>query len=188
MQIPLQITFRNLNRSPAIEAKIRERVDKLERFFGEVTSCRVAVELLHKHHAQGNHYHVRVDVTVPGEELVASREPGEHHAYADVYVAIRDAFDTMGRLLEDYARRMRRQVKAHEVPPHGRVAELHRADDYGLIETADGHMVYFHRNSVVEGDFDDLAIGSEVRFVEEQGERGPQASTVHIIGKHHIVG
>jgi len=188
MQIPLQITFRHLDHLPVIEDKIRERADKLDRFFGDIISCSVVVELLHRHHQQGNHYHVRVDVTVPGEELVASREPDKHQAYVDVYVAIRDAFDAMGRLLEDYVHRMRRQVKAHETAPHGRVAELHRADDYGLIEASDGRTVYFHRNSVVDGSFDGLATGSEVRYVEEQGERGPQASTVRVIGKHHIVG
>ncbi len=188
MHTSLQITFRNFDRSPAVEDKIRERASRLERFFGDIMSCRVAVELLHKHHHQGNHYHVRIDVTVPGDELIASREPDEHNAYTDVYVAIRDAFDTMERLLEDYVRRMRREVKAHTPFPHGRVAELHRADEYGRIETSDGRLVYFHRNSVVDGDFDDLAVGSEVRFVEEAGDRGPQASTVHVIGKHHIVG
>lgn len=188
MHTPLQITFRNFARSPAVEDKIRERAARLERYFGDIMGCRVAVELVHKHHRQGNHFHVRIDLTVPGDELVANREPDEHAAYTDVYVAIRDAFEAMDRMLEEYVRRMRRQVKAHETPLHGRVAELHRADDYGRIETSDGRLVYFHRNSMVDADFDQLAIGAEVRFSEEQGERGPQASTVHRIGKHHIVG
>jgi cold shock CspA family protein len=74
----------------------------------------------------------------------------------------------------------------HETAPHGHVAELY--PDYGKIETPDGRLVYFHKNSVVGEDFDHLDLGAEVRFVEEQGELGPQASTVHVIGKHHIVG
>jgi len=188
MQLPLQITFRNLDRSEAIEAKVRERAEKLDQYHDHIMSCRVAVEALHKHHHQGNHYHVRVDVTVPGGELVANREPDEHSAYTDVYVAIRDAFDAIRRQLEDYGRRQSRQVKAHEIPPHGRVVELYPADDYGTIETPDGRRVYFHRNSMVDADFDKLQIGAEVRFSEEIGERGPQASTVHVVGKHHIVG
>jgi cold shock CspA family protein len=133
-------------------------------------------------------FHLRVEASVPGETLVADREPGSHHAYTDVYVAIRDAFDTMRRLLEDYERRRRGQTKAHETPPHGRVVELHRAEDYGRIETPDGRLVYFHRDSVAGADFDALQIGAEVRFTAEMGERGPQASTVYLIGKHHIVG
>lgn len=188
MQQPIQIAFRNLKRSPAIEAKVLERAEKLDDYCERIMSCRVVVEAQHKHRRHGNHYHVRVDVTVPGEELVANREPDEHHSYADVYVAIRDAFDAIRRQLEDYARRRRSQVKSHELPPHGRVADLYPAEDYGRIETPDGRLIYFHRNSVVDADFDKLRIGTEVRFSEESGERGPQASTVHVVGKHHIVG
>lgn len=188
MQLPIQITFRNLDRSEAVEAKILGRAEKLNRYFARIMSCRVVVEAHHKHHHRGNHYHVRLDVTVPDGELVASRDPDEHHSYTDVYVAIRDAFDSMYRQLEEYARRERRETKAHETPPHGRIAEIYPAEDYGRIETADGRLVYFHRNSVVDADFDKLPIGAEVRFAEERGERGPQASTVYLVGKHHIVG
>jgi len=188
MQLPLQIVFRNLEWTEAIAEKIRERAAKLDQYCDSIMSCRVAVEAQHKHHRRGHHYHVRIDVTVPEAEVVASREPDEHHAYTDVYVAIRDAFNTMQRQLEDYERRRRRQVKAHEVPPHGRIVELYPAEDYGRIETPDGRLIYFHRNSVLKADFDALQVGAEVRFVEEMGERGPQASTVHPVGKHHIVG
>ena len=186
MQRPIKITFRNLERSEAIEAKILERAEKLDEYYDRIMSCGVVVEAQHKHHHHGNHYHVRVDVTVPGGELVASREPDEHHSYADVYVAIRDAFDAIRRQLEDYGRRQRSQVKSHEVPPHGRIVERYPAEGYGRIETPGGRLVYFHGNSVVDADFDNLQIGAEVRFTEETGERGPQASTVHVVGKHHI--
>ncbi|OGA25174.1 MAG: 30S ribosomal protein S30 [Betaproteobacteria bacterium RIFCSPLOWO2_02_FULL_67_26] len=186
MQIPLQVTFRNLGRSQAIEASVREHADKLEKYYGRIVGCRVVIEEQHKHHQHGNHYHVRVNLTVPGAELVASREPDEHHAYTDVYVAIRDAFDTARRQLEDYARRHDQRLKAHAAPPHGRIAELHPQENYGRIETPDGRLVYFHRNSVLGADFDQLRVGAEVRFDEEAGERGPQASTVHVVGKHHI--
>jgi len=94
----------------------------------------------------------------------------------------------MRRQLEDYARKHDQRLKVHAPPPHGRIVELNPAEDYGRIETLDGRLVYFHRNSVLGADFDGLSIGAEVRFDEEAGERGPQASTVHVIGKHHIVG
>lgn len=188
MQTPLQIAFRNLERSEAIAAKIEERAAKLESYYDPIIGCRVTVEAQHKHHRRGNQFHVRVDVTVPGGELVASREPDEHHSYSDVYVAIRDAFDAMRRQLEDHARKQRRQVKAHETPPHGRIVELHPGEDYGMIEAPGTGLVYFHRNSVVDADFDKLEIDAEVRFDIEMGERGPQATTVYLIGKHHIVG
>lgn len=186
MKLPLQVVFRNMEASASVEAKIRERVGQLERIYSPIMSCRVAVEAHHKHHHRGNLYHARVDLKVADTEIVASREPDAHHAHEDVFVAVRDAFDAVRRRLEDYARHRRGTVKAHAVPPHGRVAELY--PDYGKIETADGRRIYFHRNSLVGADFDALDIGAEVRFVEETGELGPQASTVHAIGKHHVVG
>ena len=188
MQLPLQITFRHMEPSPAVEAKVRERADKLERFFDQITACRVAVEAPHRHHHQGTLYQVRVDLTVPGEELVVSRDPGLNHGHEDVYVAVRDAFDAAERRLEEYARRQRREVKTHEEPPHGRIIEMLPAEDYGRILTTDGREVYFHRHSVVDGDFDRLEVGEEVRFSEEQGAQGPQASTVHVLGRQHPSG
>ena len=136
MKLPLQIVFRNLGPSEAIEAKVRERAEKLEKYYEHIMSCRVVVELLHHHHHQGNLYHVRVDLKVPDSELVASREPDLQHSHEDVYVAIRDAFDSVRRQLEDYTRRRRGQIKLHDMPPHGRVAEIY--PDYGKIATADG--------------------------------------------------
>lgn len=189
MKLPLQITFRGMDRSDAIEAQIREKAEKLDQYFPHIMACRVMVESQHKHHQQGNIYHVRIDLTVPGHEIVVSRDPKEHQAHEDAYVAIRDAFDAAKRQLEDVARKWRPQnVKTHEVPPHGRIVEIVPIDDHGWIETLDGRRIYFHRNSVVDADFDKLEEGDEVRFVEEMGDDGPQASTVHVVGKHHIVG
>lgn len=186
MKLPLQVVFRNMDASVAVEMKVRERAGHLDKFYSHIMSCRVIIEAHHKHHQQGNLYHVRIDVKVPDAEIVASREPGLHHAHEDVYVAVRDAFDDMRRRLEDYARRQRGHVKSHELPPHGHISELYPG--YGKIEADDGRYVYFHRNSVLDTDFDKLDIGFEVRFVEEAGDLGPQASTVHVVGKHHVTG
>lgn len=186
MKLPLEITFRNMEPSEALEANVREHAGKLDQFYDRIMSCRVVVEQDHKHHRQGNLYHVRIDLTVPGKELVVSREPEKHQAYEDVYVAVRDAFRTMHRQLKEYAQRQRRQEKHHEAPPHGRIAALFPAEDYGIIEASNGEEIYFHRNSVLDGDFEQLEVGNEVRFHQEQGEKGPQASTVKLIGKHHI--
>lgn len=186
MQQPLQITFRDIPHSDAVEAAIREKAEKLDQFFDKIMSCQVMVESPHAHHHQGRLYHVRVDLTVPGAELVASRSPDKHHAHEDVYVAIRDAFDEVKRQLQDYKRKLEGKVKTHETPAHGQVIELAPDQDYGRIQAADGRDIYFHRNSLVRGDYGDLEVGSEVRFVEEAGEEGPQASTVHAVGKHHI--
>ena len=187
MQIPLQITFHNMESSDAIEAKIREKADKLERFADQIMRCRVVVEAPHKHHHKGKLYRVKIDMTLPGDEIVVSHDPGDDQAHEDVYVAIRDTFDAARRQLEDFVRRQRHKVKLHQAIPHGRIKNIFPIEDYGVIETPDGREIYFHRNSVLEADFDKLEVGASVHFSEEMGEKGPQASTVHIEGKHHPV-
>lgn len=188
MKLPLQITFRGLESSEALEADIREKAGKLDRYSPDIMSCRVVVEARHKHHQDGNLYQVRVDLTVPGREIVTSRERALHHSHTDAYVAIRDAFDEARRQLEDYERFRRQQVKTHEVPEHGRIARLNLEEGFGFIETADGRDVYFHRNSVLRVPFERLKEGQEVRFDQELGEKGPQATTVRVVGKHHVAG
>lgn len=188
MEIPLQVHFRNVDRSDAVEANVREHAERLERYCDNIISCRVTVEAPHKHHNKGNVYRVSVDVRTPGGESVANRRTDKHHAHEDVYVAVRDAFDAARRQLQDRQRKRRGKVKHHEVPPHGRVTELFPAEDYGRITDSAGREIYFHRNSLVNGDFEDLTVGTEVRYVEESGEKGPQASSVRLIGKHHVAG
>ena len=187
MKLPLQVTFRNMDASEAVEADIRDKAAKLDQYCSDIMSCRVIVELLHRAHHQGNLFHVRVDITVPGQELVASRDPDEHHAHEDAYVAIRDAFNAAIRQLQEYNEKRQQQVKRHEPEAHGRIVQLVPMQDYGVILASDNREIYFHRNSVINADFDKLEEGSEVRFHEERGEKGPQASTVKVEGKHHVV-
>ena len=116
MQLPLQITFRHMDPSPALEARIRERAEELDQFFDRITSCRVVVECENKRHQQGKLFEIRVDLTVPGREIVVGRDPGENHAHEDAHVAVRDAFDAARRQLEDHARHGRGAVKLPAVP------------------------------------------------------------------------
>jgi ribosomal subunit interface protein len=108
MKLPVQVAFRGLETSAAVEAAVREKVAKLEQFSEQLMSCRVEIEQLDKHRHQGRPFLVRIDVTLPGHELSVNQQPNE-----DVYVALRDAFDAMRRQLEDAVRRTRGQVKAH---------------------------------------------------------------------------
>jgi len=117
MQLPLQVTFRGLSPSPALEARIRDNAQKLERFHHRITSCRVSVEATRRDSRLGRQFHVRIDVTVPGAELVARREAGKDHDGEDVYTAIRDAFAAVTRQLEDNVRKRRGDVKRHEPTP-----------------------------------------------------------------------
>lgn len=188
MKLPVQISFHNLTRIEAVENRIVEEAAQLDEFCDHIMSCRVVVDVPHRHHQVGNAYQVRIDIKVPGQEIAVKREPVEHDPfYENVNVAVRDAFNSAARKLEEYVRRQRQDVKHHEVAPQGRVTKLFSEDGYGFIETPDGREVYFHANSVLGGKFDDLAIGTEVTFAEELGDQGPQASTLRILGRHHHI-
>lgn len=178
MELPVQVTIRHASVSDAARELIEKKAAELDSFYDRITSCRVVVEAPHRHSHKGILYNIRIDLTVPGAELVIKREPNE-----DLYVAIRDAFDAAGRRLEEHARRLRGDVKTHEAAPRGRVTRLFPGEGYGFLETPEGREVYFHRNAVLNGGFDRLEVGTEVRFAEEMGEKGPQASTVTPVGR-----
>jgi cold shock CspA family protein len=174
-----------MEHSETIEALVREKAARLDTFADQIMSCRVVVEPAGKHHLHGNLYEVRIDLTVPDEEIAVTREPSEHTEYRDIHVALRDAFDTARRKLEDYVRRRRGAVKTLESAAHARVTRLFPREGYGFLETPDGREIYFHRHSVLHEGFDRLEVGMEVTFVEEEGKKGPQASTVKPVGRHH---
>jgi cold shock CspA family protein/ribosome-associated translation inhibitor RaiA len=206
MQLPTQITFRNMDSSPAVEARIREEAEKLSEFYDGMMGCRVMVEIPHQHHQRGKRFHIRIDLTVAGGEIVVKHEPSLHGSiqqtereqrkklqeiaapHKDIYVAIRDAFKAARRRLQDYARRQDGAVKRHEPAPRARVRRLFPEEGYGYLETFEGSEIYFHKNSVLGSGFEKLAVGTEVSYVEEAGDKGPQASTVRIIGKRRGTG
>lgn len=117
MQIPLQITFHGLDHSDAVETRVREKVAKLEQLYDRITSCRVVIEVHHRNtsnlHHKGEPFHIRIDLTVPGSELVVKRDPKDAHVNEDIYVALRDAFEAMTRQLKEFVSRQRGDVKAH---------------------------------------------------------------------------
>ena len=180
MKIPLQITLRNVDHSEALETHIREKAKKLESFFEHIVSCRVVVEMPHNHKHQGKAFNIRIDIGVPGREIVVNRDRHE-----DVYVALRDAFDAARRQLEDYVHRMRGETKTHQPEYIGQVVRLFPEDGCGFIRRADGGELYFHRDNVVSPAFDQLNLGDEVKFVEELAAEGPQAKRVSV-GRHHL--
>lgn len=184
MTFPVQITYRHMHKSDAVDAFVRAKAARLERFAGDIVRCDVLVEAPHHQHHQGNLFHVRVRLTLPGGDLAVARDPELHHEHEDVYVAVRDAFRAARREIMDLVRVRRGQVKASEGATRGRVARLLPGEGpgfrFGFIETRDGREIYFHEKSVLDG-FDHLARGTPVRFAEEAGDAGPQASTVRIV-------
>lgn len=184
MLIPVEVSFRHMAHSVAIEEAVRQKADKLERFYPRIMGCRVVVEASNRRTStKAMLYRVRVDVTVPGGEIVAERQPSREPLHEDVHAAIRDAFDSLKRELQDYAERQRGDVKVHEPPPRGRVVRVFPERGYGFLECDEGYEVYFHQNAVVDGAFQKLAVGDEVRFEETEGEQGPQATTVVVVAR-----
>jgi cold shock CspA family protein/ribosome-associated translation inhibitor RaiA len=178
--LPLQITVRNTELSPGAEADIRKRIAQLSRYHERIGSCRVTIEVPQRRRkSDAACYSVRLDITVPGGELVVDRQPREQ-----LRTALQEAFSSARRRLQDYARRQQGAVKTHEPQPIGRVSQYYPLGGYGFIETPDGDEVYFDRNSVLDGGFDRLDVGTEVRFTEEAGQKGPQATTVAPTAQH----
>ena len=181
MEKPLEISFHNCPASPAIEADIRKRVEKLEQKFGKFIGCRVSVEALHNQHRTGNEHEVHIEVSLPGKNVVVSKEPHhtkENHARGDVLQAVRDAFKAAESQLRSVSKARQGEVKPHPTPVQGRVSELHRERDFGYLTTNDGTLLYFHRNSMMNGDFDKLEPGDPLEYVEAMGDTGPTASKV----------
>jgi cold shock CspA family protein len=197
MTLPPQITYRNMKPEPRLEEAVLKETARLERFFDRIMSCRVMIQGPKRQ--QNNLYNVRIDLGVPNEELLVERHPSLHgtlqdlkgprkskqtdleRSHRDAVRAVHDAFGEMRRRLQDYVRRMRGLTKHHEPRIVAKVTKLFPEADYGFLETPDGQDLYFHRNSVLDGRFEHLRLGSEVHFVEEPGEQGPQASTVKLV-------
>ena len=185
METTLRVAYKNLDRQykESIEEEIGILSRKMQKFSPSILGCRIIVGMPHKRHRDGNLFRATVTLNVPGKRIVVSRDCSLRRTNENIYVAVRRAFDDAARQLEEHAFRMARQVKAHDLLPRGIVTKLFPQEGYGFIEGYGGREIYFHRNSVIDG-FDRLRKGSPVRFEEEEGEKGPQASTVKLMGKH----
>jgi len=187
MQTPAQVEFRGMKPSPSIHRKIDAHIAGLERRFGRLTSCRVVLEAPGEHHRTGGLYDVNIQLALPdGRAVDVGRTATADERYADIDFAINNAFKRARRRLQDQVRRLQGHVKAHEPHPIGIVKRIDDGGEFGFIETSDGREIYFHKHSVLDGAFSRLAPGTPVGFSEEMGEKGPQASTVRLLGKHRM--
>ncbi len=187
MDHPVEITFRNMRPSPDIETQINSHVAKLEKMFGNIVWCRVAVEVPNKREKTADVPQVRLELHVPGQTLVVRRErhAKERHQKPNVTSALHDAFESAAVKLKSYKERLQRDVKGHPTPLFARVSNLRRDRDFGFLTTSEGKELYFHRNSVMNGGFDALKDGDTVQYIEAAGDTGPTASKVWLSnGKH----
>lgn len=187
MRIPLEISFNGLDKDEWMEDLVRTQATRLERVCDHINSCRVAIEVPQRHQSSGSGFRVRLDLTVaPGHEFVIRREAGEGDMHDALPRIIRDAFRAARRKVQSLSEMQRGDVKTHpEVAENfGVVVRLFRPDGYGFLKAAhDGREVYFHRNAVLNGNFERLEVGDGVRFVEVEGQKGPQASTVQVVDR-----
>jgi cold shock CspA family protein/ribosome-associated translation inhibitor RaiA len=185
MQTPIEIDFQGMVATSQVHDAIANRIAQLEQRYGRLTACRVVLKGPSNHHRTSGLYEVNIHLALPnGREVNIARTAPADERYSDLSFAINDAFKRARRRLQDHARRLQGHVKHHEDQPMGTVTNIDRSGEFGFLETSDGREIYFHRNSVLDSGFSHLAVGSRVIFAEEMGEKGPQASTVKLLGKH----
>jgi ribosome-associated translation inhibitor RaiA len=186
MEKPLQIAFKNLDNSPHLETLIRERVDRLERFFPRLIGCRVVVESRHKSSNAKAPLGISVELEVPGRPTIVAKKSDERRdSKGDFLAVVNQVFDAAQRQLEDVARVIARDVKQHEAAGEtGCISQIEPLEDYGFVQIREGESLYFTRNAVVDGRFDDIKPGMMVHVTRAttEGPMGPQASSIRLQG------
>jgi cold shock CspA family protein len=185
MQTPPRIDFHGMEPDEEKRERIRRQIERLEGLFGGMTACRVVVTAPGARPRSGGLYDINVHAVLPDDrEVAVERTPHQDERFADFDFALNDAFSRARRQLQDQVRQMRGETKRHESGlTTGVVKTLRRSEGYGFLEAPDGREIYFHRNSVQDGSFDDLSPGVRVHFVEEPGREGPQASRLRPVGR-----
>lgn len=188
MQVPLEIAFHNMESSDWAEQEIRARVADLESIYDRLVSCRVRVDQRATNQNDTIPPVVRIEMGIPGrKDLVVAHEPDRlqmRFQRPDLHNAINEAFRIAERQLRDYKDRLKDHTIGvrHEADHQnlGQIAELHPDRDHGFLLTKEGGLLYFHRNSLLNGDFDALRLREEVHYVEDVGDTGPMATKVRI--------
>jgi ribosome-associated translation inhibitor RaiA/cold shock CspA family protein len=188
MQVPLEITFHNMESSDWAEQEIRARVDDLESIYDRLVSCRVRVDQRATNTNDTIPPVVRIEIGIPGrKDLVVAHEPDRlqlRFQRPDLHNAINEAFRIAERQLSEYKDKLKDHTKElrHEADQQnlGQIAELNPDRDYGFLLTKEGGLLYFHRNSLISGQFDDLKLREEVYYVEEVGDTGPIATKLWV--------
>jgi ribosomal subunit interface protein len=186
MQTAPEVIFKDVDRSAWVEEYIAERCRHLEKFSDEITRCHVTLSREAASHRKANRYSVMVEVRMPKHHDLAVKKQKEIRDMPNQLPAlINEAFGAIEKQLKKTKDLRRNEVKLHNGQPHGTIEKVFGVEGYGFIRTVeDDRQFYFHRNSVLHDEFDNLTVGTEVRFTPEQGEQGPQASSVQVVARH----
>lgn len=193
MQVPLEISYHNIDKSQAADEAIRAHVADLEEIYDRITSCRVRVD---QRADNSNHTIppvVRIELGIPGHKSVVVAHEPEHlqrkFQSPDLSNAIHEAFRIAEQQLQQIKEIRETNSRIAEAGGDlrflGQVAEIYPLEDYGYLLNKDGALLYFHRNSILSGDFDYLVRGSEAYYVQEDGDTGPLAKKVWVKGSSH---
>ena len=187
MQTPVEIEFQDMPDNSAVQEQVADQLKKLEARYGRITAGRIVIKGPGNRHQTGGLYDINIRLALPdGREVNIGRTPKADERHSELAFAVNDAFKRARRRLQDNTRLMEGRVKSHEGLPIGTVVRLDPAGEFGFIRSSDGEEVYFHRNSLLGGEFSELAVGSRVTFADEIGEKGAQATTVKLLGKHGL--
>jgi ribosome-associated translation inhibitor RaiA/cold shock CspA family protein len=188
LQVPIEIAFHNMDSIPWAEKEIRTRIAKLEKIYDRLVACRVRVDQRNDNVSHTIPPVVRIEMGIPGrKDLVVSHEPDylQHKFQSpDLHNAINEAFRIAEDQLAEYKTqlqdRMREPLRHGEGEAFGQIADIDPQGDFGFILTSTGSMLYFHRNSVLSGNFEEFRRGTQVHYVEDVGDTGPTASKVRV--------
>ena len=188
MQAPIEIAFHNIEKADWAENAIRDHVARLEQMFDRLTTCRVRVDQRANNSNNTIPPVVRIELSVPGHrDIVVAHEPDRlqrKFQAPDLHNAINEAFRIAERRLGQFKDQLKDRTAAgrHEAANEmlGQIVEITPAEDFGFLLTASGGLLYFHRNSVLSGDFDRLEVGDQIHYVEEMGDTGPIATKVRV--------
>ena len=185
MQVAPEVIFKGVDRSAWVENYVAERLEHLEKFSRDITRCHVTLTREQSSQRKGNRYSVMVEVRVPKQHDLAVRKQKQiRDMHTQLPAVINEAFGAIETQLKRTIARRRHDEKVHDGQPHGMVEKIFADEGYGFIRALeDDRQFYFHANSVLHDDFARITVGAEVRFVAEQGEDGPQATSVQVVAK-----
>lgn len=180
MQTQPSVSFHGVAVDEVLRDEALAHIRELEKLCRDIIGCTVVLSQPHRHPRHGRLWSVRLDLVVPGVDVIVNRTHRRDHAHEDPRVALRDAFAAARRRLEEHLRERRGDVKTHRLHDVGRILRVLPADGYGFIAAADGREIYFHAHALAEGKLGDVVAGTPVRFAVEDGDDGPQATWVHV--------
>lgn len=187
MQTQVEIDFQDMAATPDVQDTVVRHLQEFEDRFGRITAGRVILKGPGGHHRTGGLFDINIRLALPeGREVHVGHTRQDDERYADLDFAINNAFKRARRQLQDQVRKLQGAVKVHTGQPIGTVAKLDPLGEFGFIKAADGREIYFHRNSVLNNEFPRLSLNARVSYAEEEGDKGPQASTVRLLKKHEL--